>query len=140
MQLRAGLLVCIMIASGACQDGPTGKLSPELAARLTAEGVLRRADDLTFRYTIGAGRSNAGWENRRASIVVTRSSVLVHKNEKTGIDIRPGQGDRYSVQRVGTRIRIRAGNGRGTEIWSFEPPADPAGWAADIRAAIREQH
>ena len=138
MQLRAGLLVCMVTVTAACQNGPTGKLAPQVAARLAAEGILRRADDLTFRYTLGAGRSNAGWENRRASIVVTRSSVLVHKNDKIGIDIRPGHGDRYGVERVGTRIRIRAGAGRAAEVWSFEPPADAPGWTADIRAAIRK--
>lgn len=137
MNLRKALLACAVMASASCQNGPTGRLTPEVASRLAGEGILRRADDLTFRYTLAAGRSNAGWENRRASIIVTRSSVLIHKNEKLGIDIRPGHGDRYSVERAGNRIRIRAGTGRTAEIWSFEPPADAPGWAADIRAAIR---
>ena len=139
MRLRTGLLVCLVTVASACHDASTGALAPQVASRLAAEGVLRRADDLTFRYTLGAGRSNAGWEDRRASIVVTRSSVLIHKNEKVGIDIRPGHADRYSVERAGTRIRIRSGSGRAAEIWSFEPPSDAPGWTTDIRAAIRQQ-
>ena len=137
MKLRTVLLACVAVASAACQNRPTGRLSSSTATRLATEGIVRRADDLTFRYTLGAGRSNAGWEDRRASIIVTHSSVLIHKNEKLGIDIRPGHGDRYSVERVGSRIRIRAGTGRTAEIWSFAPPTDPPGWATDIRAAIR---
>ena len=139
MHLRAGLLVCMVTVTAACQNGRTSRLAPQVAARLAAEGIVRRADDLTFRYTSGAGRSNAGWEDRRASIIVTRSSVLVHKNDKIGIDIRPGHVDRYTVERAGTRIRIRAGTGRAAAIWSFEPAADAPGWTADIRAAIRKQ-
>ncbi len=139
MQLRARWLVWMVTVGAACQNGPTGKLAPEVAARLSAEGIVRRADDLTFRYTLGAGRSNAGWEDRRASIVVTHSSILVHKNDKIGLDIRPGHADRYSVERVGTRLRIRAGTGRAAEIWSFEPRTDAAGWTADIRSAIRKR-
>jgi hypothetical protein len=126
-----------MAAAAACRNGPTGQLAPDVANRLAAEGVVRRADDLIFRYTAGAGRANASWEDRRASIVVTHSSVLIHKNDKIGIDIRPGQADRYSVERTGPRIRIRSGTGRAAEVWSFEPPADGPGWTADIRAAIR---
>jgi hypothetical protein len=139
MTRSSGLLFCLTALVTACGNGSTGKLAPAMEARLATEGVVRRADDLTFRYTIGAGRSNAGWENRRASIVVTRSSVLVHKNDKIGLDIRPGQGDRYSVERAGTRIRIRSGAGRSAEVWSFDPPTDPSGWTDDIRAAIRKQ-
>lgn len=132
-----GFAVSLMAAAAACRNGPTGQLAPDVANRLAAEGVVRRADDLIFRYTAGAGRANASWEDRRASIVVTHSSVLIHKNDKIGIDIRPGQADRYSVERTGPRIRIRSGTGRAAEVWSFEPPADGPGWTADIRAAIR---
>lgn len=132
-----GLAVCLAVAAAACRNGPTGRLAPDVANRLAAEGVVRRADDIVFRYTAGAGRSNASWEDRRASIVVTHSSVLIHKNDKVGIDIRPGQADRYGVERAGSRIRIRSGTGRSAEVWSFEAPADAPGWTADIRTAIR---
>ena len=139
MTRNIGWLACLAALAAGCRNGPTGKLTPDQDSRLAAEGVVRRADDLTFRYTFGAGRSNAGWEDRRASIVVTHSSVLIHKNEKIGIDIRPGHADRYDVERAGNRIRIRSGTGRSAEVWSFEPTSDAAGWTADIRAAIRKQ-
>ena len=138
--ISAGLRAAAVISAAlftACGDRSTARLAPDVESRLSAEGIVRRADDLVFRYTFGAGRSNAGWEDRRASIVVTRSSVLIHKNARIGIDIRPGHADRYSVERSGSRIRIRSGAGRSAEIWSFEPPGDAPGWTADIRSAIR---
>lgn len=132
----AALVVSLLLLLPACGERSTAQLEPETGKRLAAEGIVRRADDLIFRYTFGAGRRNAGWEDRRASIVVTRSSVLVHKNAKVGLDIRPGHADRYSVERSGNRVRIRSGAGQSAEIWSFEPPGDAAGWTADIRSAI----
>jgi len=129
-------IISLTLAAG-CGNRSTARLEPDTESRLTGEGIVRRADDLIFRYTVGAGRSNAGWEDRRASIVVTHSSVLIHKNAKIGIDIRPGHADRYSVERSGNRVRIRTGAGRSGEIWSFEPPGDAAGWTADIRSAIQ---
>lgn len=119
-----------------CRPATTATLSADIRARLASEGIVRQADDLTFRYTVGAGRSNAAWEDRRASIVVTHSSVLIHKNAKVGVDARTGDGA-FTVERAGNRIRIRTGKGRAGEVWSFEPPADASGWAGDIRAAIR---
>ena len=134
--LRTATLIISLLLVPACGERSTAQLEPETAKRLAAEGIVRRADDLVFRYTFGAGRRNGGWEDRRASVVVTRSSVLVHKNAKVGLDIRPGHADRYSVERSGNRVRIRSGAGRGAEIWSFEPPGDATGWTADIRSAI----
>ena len=131
-------LACvIMLGLMGCRPGTTARLSNADASRLAAEGIVRRGDDLSFRYTHGAARSNASWEDRRASIVVTHVSVLVHKNDKIGIDIRPGHADEYAVERSGNRIRIRMGKGRASEIWSFEPLADANGWATDLRGAIR---
>lgn len=138
--ISAGLHVAAVMSAVlfmGCGERSTARLAPDIESRLSAEGIVHRADDLVFRYTYGAGRSNAGWEDRRASIVVTRRSVLIHKNAKVGIDIRPGHADRYSVERSSNRVRIRSGAGRSAEIWSFEPPGDAAGWTADIRSAIR---
>ena len=129
-------IISLTLAAG-CGNRSTSRLERDTEARLAGEGIVRRADDLVFRYTVGAGRSNAGWEDRRASIVVTHRSVLIHKNAKIGIDIRPGHVERYSVERSGNRVRIRTGAGRSGEIWSFEPPGDAAGWTADIRSAIQ---
>ena len=74
------------LASAACSQ-KTGALTPAQQQRLESEGILRRADDLIFRYTHDAGRRDAGWEDRKASIIVTKQSVIIHKNEKLGLDL-----------------------------------------------------
>jgi len=134
------LLVSALSGVGCAQD--TSKLTPEQTARFQEEGVLRRADNVTFHYThdysssgsYGGTRENR--EVRRASIIVTRATVLIHKNEKVGIQI-TARSRRYDVHRREGRVLIRAGTGRTGEIWSFEPPDDPEGWTRDIRAVIR---
>lgn len=133
---RTALALALLLAGAACRER-TGALSPEQEARLVRETVLRRADDLVFRYT----RDPGGWRERRedrlASIVVTTATVLVHKNAKIGVEVTPRSRRRYAVERDGERVRIRAGSGRSEELWSFVPPADPEGWTADIRTVIR---
>jgi len=94
-------------------------------------------DNLRFRWTEGAGRRGGTWEDRLASIVVTRQSVLIHKNEKVGLEITAGQTLQYEVHREGERVRISGGMGRSAATWSFVPPTDPQGWTQDIRAVIR---
>jgi hypothetical protein len=112
----------------------TARLSPEQEKLFAAEGVVRKADDVVFRYTSDPGRRSERWENRRASIVVTHSSLLIHKNEKVGLWVTPRTQKPVAVERTGDRIRIRSGSGRSEEIWSFEPESDAPGWTADIRA------
>jgi hypothetical protein len=112
----------------------TARLSPEQEKLFAAEGVVRKADDVVFRYTSDPGRRSERWENRRASIVVTHSSLLIHKNEKVGLWVTPRTQKAVAVERTGDRIRIRSGSGRSEEIWSFEPESDAPGWTADIRA------
>ena len=115
----------------------TSRLTPEQEARFTAEGVLRRADNVVFHYTRDSGyRRGETRENRPASIIVTPRSVLIHKNAKVGIEITPAS-RRYDVHRRGARVLIHAGTGRSGEVWSFEPPDDAEGWTRDIRAVIR---
>jgi hypothetical protein len=128
--LLAGLLL------STCQRG-TGALPEAQRARLEAEGIVRRADDLMFRYTETPGRRSERREDRDASIIVTRQRVLLHKNAKVGLQITPASRGFYMVERVGSRVRLRAGRGRAEVLWSFEPPTDPAGWVSDIRAVIR---
>ena len=70
----------------ACQE-KTGALTPSEQQRIDSEGLVRRADDLIFRYTHDAGTRDAGWEDRKASIIVTKQSVIIHKNEKLGLEI-----------------------------------------------------
>ena len=121
----------------ACRE-QTGALTAEQRARLESEGIVRRADDLTFRYTHDVGRRDAGWEDRRASIIVTKQRVIIHKNEKLGLELTPRTRRYMEVRRDGGRVRISAGGGHSAESWSFLPPDDPAGWATDIRAVITQ--
>jgi hypothetical protein len=116
--VRLAALLALALA-GACRES-TGALSPDLERRFAQETVVRRAADLLFRYTRDPGGRSELREDRLASVVVTRTTVLVHKNDKVGVEITP-----------------RSGRGRSEELWSFVPPDDPAGWAADIRAVIR---
>jgi hypothetical protein len=120
----------------ACQE-KTGALTAEQRARFESEGVIRRGDDLMFRYTHDAGRRDAGWEDRRASIIVTKQRVIIHKNEKLGLELTSRTRRYVQVRRDGTRVRISAGTGASAESWSFVPPDDPAGWAMDIRAVLK---
>jgi hypothetical protein len=130
------LLVCASGFAVACQQ-KTGALTAAQQQRLETEGIVRRADDLMFRYTHDAGRRDAGWEDRKASIIVTKQSVIIHKNEKLGLEITPRTRRYVEVRRDRDRVRISAGGGRSTESWSFVPPDDAAGWANDIRTVIK---
>ena len=129
----AAVLTALVL--GAC-DRTTGNLTAVQQHRLAVEGLVRRADDLVFRYSHDTGRRDAGWEDRKASILVTRKSVIIHKNEKLGLEITPRTRRYVAVQRDGNRVRISAGSGGAAESWSFVPPSDAEGWAADIRTVL----
>ncbi len=133
---RLVALLAIAVLSTACQ-GKTGALTAARQQRLESEGIVRRADDLVFRYSHDAGRRDAGWEDRKASIIVTKQSVIIHKNEKLGLELTPRSRRYVQVRRDGDRVRITAGGGRSAESWSFVPPDDAPGWVADIRTVIR---
>lgn len=130
----AGLALALL-ATG-CQK--TGKLSPELTARFEKEGIVRRADDLTFRRTIAAGSRDSGWEEKRASIVVTKESVFLHRNSKPLVEITPRSTGFYEISRDHDRLSLRAGGGKSAVSWSFRPPDDADGWAVDIRSVIKK--
>jgi hypothetical protein len=102
------------------------------------EDILRRADDLTFRRTIAAGQRNSSWEDRRASIIVTKESVFLHVNDKPLVEITPRSTGFYEIHRDHDRLSLRAGGGKSAVSWSFHPPDDAEGWATDIRAVIRK--
>jgi hypothetical protein len=132
------IALLLVAALGACAPADTSQLSPELTARFEQEGVVRRADNAAFRWTIHAGTRRAEWEDRIASIVVTRQSVYLHKNEKVGFEITTRSRREYKVEREGERVRIRVGSGASEELWSFVPPdGDAPGWTTDIRVVIR---
>ena len=124
----------LLLAS--CGLGSTDALSPDLERRFAEEGIVRRAANVDFHYTRDPGGRNERREDRRASIVVTRATVYIHKNEKVGLQVTPRTRRATAVQRSGDRVRVRTGSGRSEEIWSFVPPDDPAGWATDIRAVL----
>jgi hypothetical protein len=131
-----GLAVLLVLTLFACAE-KTGAITPEQQQRLDAEGIVRRADDQIFRYTRGSGTRDAGWEDRKASIIVTYQSIIIHKNEKLGLEITPRTRRFVQVRRDGNRVRISAGGGQSAESWSFVPPDDAAGWSDDIRAVVK---
>ena len=144
MALGMALLVLPLAGVQCAQD--TSRLTPAQEARFQEEGIVRRADNVVFHYThdyasraygYRRGETRENREDRRASILVTHRSVLIHKNEKVGIAITP-RSRRYDVSRREGRVLIHAGTGRTGEVWSFEPPdGDAEGWTRDIRAVIR---
>jgi hypothetical protein len=136
MWLRLPLFLALTAGLAGCRER-SGALTPAQRERFAAEGIRHQADDLVFRYTDHPGRRDARWEDRLASIVVTGSTVLVHKNEKVGVEITPRTRRYAAVERSGNRVRIRVGQGRSEELWSFVPPDDPSGWVDDMRAVIR---
>ena len=121
---------------GACGLGTTDALSSDLEERFANEGIVRRAANVDFHYTRNPGGRNERREDRRASIIVTRSTVYIHKNEKVGLEIAPRTRRATGVQRSGDRVRVRIGSGQSEEIWSFVPPDDANGWTTDIRAVL----
>lgn len=122
-----------------CAAESTSRLPDNLESRVAREGAVRRAADLTFRYTEAPGRRASRWEDRRASIVVTPVTILIHKNAKVGLEITPRTRREVLIERDGRRVRLRAGSGRTEELWSFEPPdGDVAGWTRDLRAVVQQ--
>lgn len=132
-------LLCTVGLVACGQSGSTAELPPQVEARVAQEGVVRRAGDLMFRYTEAPGRRSARWEDRRASIVVTPTTILIHKNAKVGLEITPRTRRDVAIEREGSRVRLRAGGGRSEVLWSFLPPdGDAAGWARDMRSVTRQ--
>ena len=131
---RAAIALVVLFV--ACRQ-TTGTLPDRLAQRFAAEHIVRQADDQTFRYTYYS-RATEGprWEERDASIIVTRRSVFIHKSGKVGLDLSATGSKVTGVRRDGDRVIIGAGSGQSKVSWSFRPPEDAAGWAESIRAVI----
>jgi hypothetical protein len=133
--VRCRWSVALLAVVSACRP-ETGRLTIEQEQRLQAEGVRHRADNVRFRYTYG-WRGGSSWEDRLASIIVTDRTVLIHKNEKVGLEITPQTSRFAEAHRDGRQVRISAGRGQSAESWSFEPSADAESWTQDIRSVIR---
>ncbi|HEX8490635.1 MAG TPA: hypothetical protein VF626_06425 [Chthoniobacterales bacterium] len=136
--LKTGLATCVFLALFAtgCQK-KTGQLSAELQARFEKEGIAHRADDLTFRRTHVAGDEEGSWDKKRASIIVTSTSVFLHENGKPLVEITPRSTGVYEVHREKDRISLRAGSGKSALSWSFRPPDDADKWTIAIRSVIK---
>lgn len=131
------LLLLALLAGSGCRQ-TTARLTPELESRFAAEGVLRRADDQVFRFTYFSRSTNGTrWEDRDASIVITRTTLYIHKNEKVGLEIAPASRRDCDVRREGDRVIISAGSGKSRVSWSFRPPDDADGWSRDARTALQ---
>lgn len=124
----------LLLAAGCATE--TGRLDADQEQRLAAEGIVRRANNLVFHHTRGAG---ARWDDRRASIVVTRSTLLIHRNGEVEFLYGPTARRFCEIHRDHERVRISAGSGRSAEVWSFQPPDDAQGWAVDLRATVRSR-
>jgi hypothetical protein len=127
--------LAILAALGGCHRS-TGPLSEDLQRRFEAEHVVRQAVDLLFRYTHDSGTRDAGWEEEDASIVVTEQSVVIHQRDRFRLEITPRSTGFYEVARDHERLSLHAGSGKSAVSWSFRPPDDAPGWAADIRKVI----
>jgi hypothetical protein len=132
---RLAACVALLLLGAGCHK--TGKLSAELQTRFDKEGTLHRADDLTFRRTRPAGYRDSGWDEKRASIVVTRESVFIHVNSKPLVEVTPRSTGFYEVRRDHERISFHAGSGGSALVWSFRPPDNADSWTKDIRAVIK---
>ena len=137
MIARIGFVACLALSSLTIGCQKTGKLSPELQARFEKEGIAHRSDALTFRRTRAAGQRDSGWDEKRASIVVTRESVFLHVNGKPLVEITPRSTGYYDIHRDHDRLSLRADSGKSALSWSFRPPDDAEAWAVDIRAVIK---
>ena len=133
--MRAPIVPLLLLALACPAD--TARLDADQEARLGAQGIVLRADDLVFRHSQDVGRRDARHRDRRASIVVTRQSVLIHERGDVDFLIEPTSRRWVEVHRDGDRVRINAGTGGNTEVWSFVPPDDAGPWVRAIRDVIR---
>ena len=133
--LGAGVLALALLLAGCAAD--TGRLPASMEERLAAAGIVHRARNLAFRHSRDTGGYDARWRDVVASIVVTRETVLIHRNEQELLRLSPRTRREVEVRRAAGRIRIRLVGARNSETWSFMPPDSGAEWAAGIRAVLR---
>ena len=128
------LAVAVVVAALAACHGSA--LSKEDEQRLASEGIVHRAQDLSFRRTHDQHTRDAGWEEAYASIIVTKQSVTLVGRKRILMEITPRSTGAYDLDRRADRLILHAGSGKSEVTWSFRPPDDPETWAADIRAVL----
>ena len=128
------LAVAVVVAALAACHGSA--LSKEDEQRLASEGIVHRAQDLSFRRTHDQHTRDAGWEEAYASIIVTKQSVTLVGRKRILLEITPRSTGAYDLDRRADRLILHAGSGKSEVTWSFRPPDDPETWAADIRAVL----
>ncbi|HET9952611.1 MAG TPA: hypothetical protein VFS09_12535 [Candidatus Eisenbacteria bacterium] len=124
-------LFALVVLAGCARD--TSTLTPAWQQRFETEGIVRRADNVIVRHTREAGRWDNSYKDRLASLLVTHGTILIHQGERVLLEVTPRTRRDISITRRGGRVRIRAVGQRVTEIFSFEPKEDAAGWAEDLR-------
>ncbi|MEO8634732.1 MAG: hypothetical protein ABI587_05585 [Gemmatimonadales bacterium] len=138
--MRKLLMPTVLLALLALIVGPcfgTGSLPRALVRRFAAEHIVRQAENQVFRYTYYSRATQMmRWEERDASIIVTRRSVFIHRSGKAALDLTTDSTQVMEVRRRGDRVIIGAGTGQAKVSWSFRPAEDAAGWEASIRAVI----
>lgn len=129
------LLAALASPAGCARD--TSKLTPAWEQRFASEGIVRRADNVIVRHTREAGRYDNRYWDRRASVIVTRETILIHQGERALLEVTPRTRRDISISRQGGRVRVRAEGSRVAEIFSWEPPDSAAGWAEDLRRVVK---
>lgn len=130
------LAVTLLAAPIGCARD-TSVLTPEWTQRFETEGIVRRADNVIVRHTRLAGPYDQGHKDRLASIIVTKGTVLIHQNDRVLLELTPRTRRMVEVRRQAGRVRIRVVGERVSEVFSFEPKEDAAGWAEDFRTVAK---
>jgi len=139
MLAPVGWLVALAGAMASCAPSDTSRLTPALEQRVAAETLVVRLDNVLIRRSHDVGRGDAGYREGVASVLVTRQSVLIHRNGDIGFEIDARSRRALEVHRRGQRVRINSGAGASTEVWSFEVAGDSAEVVTDaIRDVIRQ--
>ena len=125
-------LFALVVFAGCARD--TSTLTPAWQQRFATEGIVRRADNVVVRHTRDDGRWRSSYKDRRASVVVTHGTILIHQGERVLLEVTPRTRRDIEVRRDGTRVRIRAVGARVTEVFSFEPPGDVKEWVTDLKS------
>ena len=131
----AALALCAAAVAGGCGPRTTSALPPALARRLDAEGIVRRDDDATIRWTHGGARRE--WDQGVASIVLTRATFVIHKDARVLFEVTPANRSRWRVRRDHDRVVVGGAGGATRASWSWRPrDGDADGWTRAVRATL----